>query len=52
MVLPGVVPTLSATPGRITNLGPTLGNATDDVMRELLGLADAELRRLHAQKII
>lgn len=52
VVLPGVVPTLSATPGRITNLGPTLGNATDDVMRELLGLADAELRRLHAQKII
>jgi succinyl-CoA:(S)-malate CoA-transferase subunit A len=52
VVVPGVVPTLSATPGRITNLGPTLGNATDQVMRELLGLADAELRRLHAQKII
>jgi succinyl-CoA:(S)-malate CoA-transferase subunit A len=52
VVVPGVVPTLSATPGRITNLGPTLGNATDQVMRELLGVADAELRRLHAQKII
>lgn len=52
VVVPGVVPTLSATPGRITNLGPTLGNATDQVMRELLGLADAELHRLHAQKII
>ena len=52
VVVPGVVPTLSATPGRITNLGPTLGNATDQVMRELLGLTAAELQRLHQQKII
>jgi succinyl-CoA:(S)-malate CoA-transferase subunit A len=52
VVVPGVVPTLSATPGRITNLGPTLGNATDAVMRELLGLGAAELQRLHQQKII
>ncbi len=52
VVIPGVVPTLSATPGRITNLGPTLGNATDQVLRDLLGLADVELRRLHAHKII
>ena len=44
VVVPGVVPTLSATPGRITNLGPPLGNATDEVMRELLGLAAAETR--------
>jgi len=52
IVVPGVVPTLSATPGRITNLGPTLGNATDAVMRELLGLTAAELQRLRQQKII
>ncbi|HYW30860.1 MAG TPA: CoA transferase [Gemmatimonas sp.] len=52
VVVPGVVPTLSATPGRITNLGPTLGNATDQVLRDLLGLADAELHRLHTNKII
>lgn len=52
VVVPGVVPTLSATPGRITNLGPTLGNATDQVLRELLGLTAAELQRLHQQKII
>jgi crotonobetainyl-CoA:carnitine CoA-transferase CaiB-like acyl-CoA transferase len=52
IVVPGVVPTLSATPGRITNLGPTLGNATDAVMRELLGLTAAELQRLHQHKII
>ena len=52
IVVPGVVPTLSATPGRIDSLGPTLGNATDDVMRQLLGLTAAELQRLHQQKII
>lgn len=52
IVVPGVVPTLSATPGRIDALGPTLGNATDAVMRELLGLTAAELQRLHQHKII
>ena len=52
VVVPGVVPTLSATPGRIDNLGPALGNATDAVMRELLGLTAAELQRLHQHKII
>ncbi len=52
VVVPGVVPTLSATPGRIDNLGPALGNATDAVMRELLGLTAAELQRLRQQKII
>ncbi len=52
VVVPGVVPTLSRTPGRINTLGPTLGNATDQVMRELLGLTAAELQRLHQHKII
>jgi crotonobetainyl-CoA:carnitine CoA-transferase CaiB-like acyl-CoA transferase len=52
IVIPGVIPRLSKTPGRITNLGPTLGNATDDVMRDLLGLASAEIARLRQQKII
>lgn len=52
IVVPGVVPTLSKTPGRITNLGPTLGNATDQVMRDLLGLTVAELKRLRQHKII
>jgi succinyl-CoA:(S)-malate CoA-transferase subunit A len=52
IVVPGVVPTLSATPGRIDTLGPTLGNATDAVMRDLLGLTATELQRLHQHKII
>jgi succinyl-CoA:(S)-malate CoA-transferase subunit A len=52
VVVPGVVPRLSATPGRITNLGPTLGDATEAVMRDLLGLAAGEIARLRQQRII
>lgn len=52
VVVPGVIPTLSATPGRITNLGPTLGNATADVMRDLLGVSESELQRLRQHKIV
>ncbi|MDQ5909245.1 MAG: succinyl-CoA:(S)-malate CoA-transferase subunit [Pseudomonadota bacterium] len=52
VVVPNVVPTLSATPGRITNLGPPLGNATYEVMRELLGIAAEDIKRLRQRKII
>jgi succinyl-CoA:(S)-malate CoA-transferase subunit A len=52
VVVPGVVPRLSETPGRITNLGPPLGNATYEVMRELLDLTAAEIAALRKQKIV
>lgn len=52
LVVPGVVPTLSATPGRIRHLGPPLGNATTDVLQGLLGLRADELRRLRQHKTI
>lgn len=52
LVIPGVIPRLSKTPGRITNLGPTLGNATDEVMRDLLGMAASEIARLKQQHVI
>ncbi len=52
VVVPGVVPKLSATPGRINHLGPTLGNATTEVLQGLLGLHADELRRLREQKTI
>ena len=52
VVVPGVVPTLSATPGRIDSLGPTLGDATVEVMRELLGISAADIHRLRQHKII
>lgn len=52
VIVPGVVPTLSATPGRITGLGPPLGNATYEIMRELLGISAEEIKRLRQHKII
>ncbi|MGF1639544.1 MAG: CaiB/BaiF CoA transferase family protein [Rhodospirillales bacterium] len=52
VVVPAVVPTLSETPGRISNLGPPLGNATYEVMRELLDLSAAEIANLRQKKII
>ena len=52
VVVPGVMPHLSKTPGRITGLGPPLGNATDDVLRELLGLLEGELDALRKDKVI
>ncbi|NTU82551.1 MAG: CoA transferase [Chloroflexales bacterium] len=52
VAVPGVIPTLSATPGRITNLGPPLGNATYEIMREMLGISAEEIKRLRQHKII
>ena len=52
VVVPGVIPRLSATPGRITNLGPTLGDATTDVLHDLLGLHADEIARLRQHKTI
>jgi crotonobetainyl-CoA:carnitine CoA-transferase CaiB-like acyl-CoA transferase len=52
VVVPGVVPRLSETPGRVTNLGPTLGNATDEVLAELLQLTTEEIAELRHAKII
>lgn len=52
VVVPGVVPTLSATPGRITHLGPPLGDATTDVLQGLLGLHADELARLRQCRAI
>ena len=49
---PGVVPTLSETPGRISGLGPRLGNATLEVMKDLLDLSKAEIERLRQKRII
>jgi len=52
VVVPNVVPTLSETPGRIANLGPPLGNATYEVMRELLELSAVEIKGLRQQRIV
>jgi succinyl-CoA:(S)-malate CoA-transferase subunit B len=52
MIVPSVVPRLSETPGSIRTLGPTLGEHTDEVLREVLGLDDVRLADLRARKVI
>ena len=44
IVIPNLLPWLSLTPGEITSLGPALGDANADVLKDLLN-DDAEVRR-------
>ena len=50
--MPGVIPKLSATPGRINSAGPTIGAHNDEIYRGLLGKSDNELAALKEQKVI
>ena len=40
---PGVIPRLSATPGRVTHAGPRVGHHTNEVLGGLLGMSSAEI---------
>ena len=46
------IPHMQGTPGRIRTLGPALGEHTDEVLTELLGLDRARLDQLRAEKVI
>lgn len=50
--MPGVLPRLTRTPGRIRHPGPPKGSSTDELYRELLGLSDDELASLQDEKVI
>ncbi|MEM1144075.1 MAG: CoA transferase [Pseudomonadota bacterium] len=52
VVVPNVNPRLSKTPGRITGLGPPLGNATVEVLNGLLGLVEGEIDSLRRDGVI
>jgi formyl-CoA transferase len=49
--VPGIVPKLSETPGRIRESAPKLGEHTDSVLADL-GLSAAEIHELRAQRVI
>lgn len=52
LAIPNVVPMLEGTPGRVTHLGPRLGEHTDAVLSELLGLGRDRLAELRARGVI
>ena len=52
VTIPGVVPKLSATPGRIRSLGPGLGASNAEVYGGLLGMSEDEIAELKGRGII
>ena len=48
----GVFPKLSATPGAVQGPAPSLGQHTDQVLRELAGYTDQELAALRAEGVV
>ncbi|WP_433803302.1 CaiB/BaiF CoA transferase family protein [Actinomycetospora sp. CA-084318] len=52
MTVQGPVPVMTATPGRVDHLGPPLGQHTDEVLTDLLGIDDADLSSLRADGVI
>ena len=52
VAVPAPVPHLSATPGRIDHLGPSLGADTDQIYQRFLGLGPADLQALREKGVI
>jgi len=49
--VPGIVPKLLGTPGRVRSSAPRLGDDTDAVLREL-GLSDDQIAAMRARKVV
>jgi len=52
VAMPGVVPHLTGTPGRITHAGPAIGSHNQEVWGGILGKSDADLAKLKADGVI
>ncbi len=52
VVMPGVIPKLSATPGRVQFAGPPIGRHNAEIYGGLLKKSDAELKKLAADGVI
>ena len=52
LMVPGIVPKLSGTPGDIGWTGPSLGSHNDEVYKELLGLSQEELNDLKSKGVV
>ncbi|MGH9650499.1 MAG: CoA transferase, partial [Terriglobales bacterium] len=51
LLLPGIVPRMSATPGETKWIGPKLGEHTDSVLGAA-GYSEADIRQLRDAKVI
>lgn len=52
VMVPNVIPSLSETPGEIKHLGPRLGEHTNEVLSELLGIDSQRIAELHEKHVI
>lgn len=52
IMVPGVIPRLSETPGQIRHLGPKLGQHTDEILENLLGMSKEEISGLKKKRVI
>ncbi len=50
--MPGIIPKLSDTPGRVDSTGPKIGAHNQEIYSGLLGRSEAELKILRDQGII
>ncbi|MCB1781024.1 MAG: CoA transferase, partial [Candidatus Competibacteraceae bacterium] len=52
IIVPSTIPRLSETPGEIRHLGPKLGQHTDEVLTELLGLDAQQISELRKKRVV
>ncbi|MBL8250996.1 MAG: CoA transferase, partial [Candidatus Competibacter sp.] len=52
VIVPNVIPRLSETPGRIKHLGPKLGEHTESILTDLLGMNADEIGELRKKRVI
>ena len=52
IVVPGVIPKLSKTPGRVKHVGPPLGDGIEGIYGDLLGMSAAEIAALKEKGVI
>ncbi|MFJ8234308.1 CaiB/BaiF CoA transferase family protein [Ureibacillus sp. NPDC094379] len=50
--VPGIIPKLSKTPGKIRWAGPKLGEHTDEILKEKVGLTDEQIEKLKGLEVI
>jgi succinyl-CoA:(S)-malate CoA-transferase subunit B len=52
IMVPSVMPKMSATPGEIKHLGPRLGEHTEEVLTDLLGMGQHQVEELREKHVI